>query len=94
MKGADLKIWRKLNGWTQTDLMKELEIGSRQTIIKWEGSDKIPRLVELAIKAINELPDCRKDNVNDNRLSSKQEAYNRKIAEQITKAENIGNLRP
>jgi transcriptional regulator with XRE-family HTH domain len=60
MKGSDLKAWRQNNGWTQLDLMEELEINSRQTINNWEKAERIPRLAELAIIAIDQVEACRK----------------------------------
>jgi DNA-binding XRE family transcriptional regulator len=60
MKGEDLKKWRKTNGWTQAELMEELEITSRQTITSWEKAPRIPRLVELAITAIDQIEPCRR----------------------------------
>jgi len=60
MKGADLKLWRKSNGWSQADLMEELEVSSRQTISTWENSECIPRTIELAIIAIDQIEACRK----------------------------------
>jgi transcriptional regulator with XRE-family HTH domain len=58
--GADLKAWRESVGWTQGDLMVELEIRSRQTIGTWESAEKIPRLVELAIVALDQIEASRK----------------------------------
>lgn len=60
MTGEELKVWRKANGWTQAGLMEELEITSRQTITTWEKADRIPRVVELAITAIDQIEVCRK----------------------------------
>jgi transcriptional regulator with XRE-family HTH domain len=60
MKGADVKAWRERLGWTQADLMTELEIGSRQTIITWEKAERIPRMVELAIIALDQVEAARK----------------------------------
>lgn len=60
MTGAELRSWREQIGWTQADLMSELDVRSRQTISSWEGADEIPRLVELAIIAIDQIEPCRK----------------------------------
>ena len=60
MTGAELKAWRVRIGWTQADLMIELEVGSRQTISTWENADRIPRLVELAVIAIDQVEASRK----------------------------------
>jgi transcriptional regulator with XRE-family HTH domain len=58
--GAELKAWRSSIGWTQADLMIELEVGSRQTISTWESAEKIPRLVALAITALDQVEASRK----------------------------------
>lgn len=58
--GADLKTWRERVRWTQAELMTELEIRSRQTIATWESAEKIPRLVELAILALDQIEASRK----------------------------------
>ncbi|WP_018320566.1 helix-turn-helix transcriptional regulator [Bradyrhizobium sp. WSM2793] len=48
--GADLKAWRKKHDMTQEMLRLALEVGSRQTIISWEKSEKrLPRYVQLAL---------------------------------------------
>jgi transcriptional regulator with XRE-family HTH domain len=60
MTGADLKAWRDQIGWTQGDLMTELEVKSRQTVSTWESAVKIPRVVELAIVALDQIEACRK----------------------------------
>ena len=60
MTGSQLKTWRQERGWKQSDLMEELEIGSRQTITTWETSDEIPRLVELAIVALDQIEACQR----------------------------------
>ena len=60
MKGSDLRAWRKLHGLTQEGLRLTLDIGSRQTIHNWEKSDQpVPRLVELAILALQYFPDLK-----------------------------------
>lgn len=60
MRGEDLKHWRKSNGWTQADLMEELTVTSRQTIISWEKAERIPRIVELAVTAVDQIEACRR----------------------------------
>jgi transcriptional regulator with XRE-family HTH domain len=60
MTGAELRAWREKNGWTQADLMIELEVASRQTISTWEKADRIPRLVELATIALDQVEASRK----------------------------------
>jgi DNA-binding XRE family transcriptional regulator len=59
MRGIDLKEWRQRNRYTQEALMHELGVRSRQTMISWERSDKLPRIVELAIQALERSPDLR-----------------------------------
>ena len=60
MRGPDLKDWRKRQGFSQDDLMRELGISSRQTISTWENSDKeLSRMLELALIALEEFPECR-----------------------------------
>jgi transcriptional regulator with XRE-family HTH domain len=58
MRGIDLKNWREGRHWKQTDLMAELDIKSRQTVITWEASERVPRLVELAIIALDQVEGC------------------------------------
>ena len=61
MQGPDLLAWRKRNGFSQEELMKELGVRSRQTISSWENSEKdVPRLVELALNALEKDPSCRR----------------------------------
>ncbi len=60
MRGCDLREWRKRNGFTQDELRQELEIGSRQTVSSWERPEnEVPRLVELALRALELDPTCR-----------------------------------
>jgi hypothetical protein len=40
--------------------MTELEVGSRQTINSWESEEQIPRLIELAIIALDQVEAARK----------------------------------
>jgi transcriptional regulator with XRE-family HTH domain len=59
MKGSDLVQWRHRQGYSQEDLMNELD-KSRQTVSTWERPDaNVPRLVELALVALEHHPDCR-----------------------------------
>lgn len=58
MTGNELRAWRKGRGWTQADLMKELEIAARQTVVRWEQSERIPRMVELSIIALDQVEGC------------------------------------
>ena len=61
MTGGELRAWRKANGYqTQEALQRELGIKSRGTISAWENaSEPLPRLVELALKALERVPECR-----------------------------------
>jgi hypothetical protein len=60
MLGTELPGWRKRNRFTQNTLRMALGLGSRQTIITWEKSnEKLPRMVELALLALEHLPDQR-----------------------------------
>ncbi|MDB5610935.1 MAG: hypothetical protein JWP25_7835 [Bradyrhizobium sp.] len=58
MRGAELKVWREKRGWTQGDLMQELEIRSRQTVTTWEASERIPRTIVLAVIALDQVEAC------------------------------------
>ena len=61
MTGAELKKWRKSNGYTQQRLQIELGVKSRGTISSWENSaTAVPRVVELALLALSEIPSSRK----------------------------------
>ena len=61
MNGSDLVAWRKRYGYSQEALMAELGVRSRQTISSWENSGKdVPRIVELALVALEQVPDCRR----------------------------------
>lgn len=51
MTGADFKAWRTDQGYTQQEIADDLEV-TRQTIVAWEKSAKIPRLVSLALNAL------------------------------------------
>jgi DNA-binding XRE family transcriptional regulator len=60
MLGTELREWRKRNRMTQDMLRMDLDLGSRQTIITWEKSDQpLPRIVELALLALEHLPQFR-----------------------------------
>lgn len=60
MRGIDLKERRKRLGYNQEYLMKELGIKSRQTISTWENtSESLPRILELALTALENVPECR-----------------------------------
>lgn len=62
MNGHDLKHWRKANGYKNQDALQlELGIGSRRTISVWENSEnELPRMLELALAALERCPDLRK----------------------------------
>jgi len=59
MQGRDLVAWRKRNAYSQEELMRELGVRSRQTVSSWENSEQIPRLVQLAVIALEINPSCR-----------------------------------
>jgi DNA-binding XRE family transcriptional regulator len=61
MLGTELPKWRKRNSFTQDTVRIALGIRSRQTIITWEKSTQpLPRLVELALFALENYPHQRK----------------------------------
>jgi DNA-binding XRE family transcriptional regulator len=61
MLGTELPEWRHRNRFTQDTLRMALGVKSRQTIITWEKStEPLPRLVELALLALERFPDERK----------------------------------
>jgi DNA-binding XRE family transcriptional regulator len=61
MRGTELPAWRSRNRFTQDTLRMALGVKSRQTIITWEKStEPLPRLVELALLALERFPDERK----------------------------------
>ena len=69
MRGVDLKEWRKRHRYNQEALMMELGVHSRQTISTWENSpDELPRIVQLALQALDEIPEAR--NVGGTRISA------------------------
>jgi transcriptional regulator with XRE-family HTH domain len=60
MRGSEMVALRKRLGYNQRELMIELDVKSRQTISAYENSlDKVPRLVELALVALESKPECR-----------------------------------
>ncbi len=59
MRGSELVKWRKQHGYSQKALMDEFAVGSRQTISNWENSEDVPRLVELALIALEHVPSSR-----------------------------------
>jgi hypothetical protein len=72
MIGSELRDWRKRNRFTQDMLRGALGLGSRQTIISWEKSEeKIPRMVELALLALEHVPGCR--NIDGHRYSVQEQ---------------------
>ena len=77
MNGTELRDWRKRNNMTQDMLRMALDIGSRQTIITWEKSEeRLPRTVELALLALEHLPECKL--VAGRRLSASEAREQRK----------------
>lgn len=81
MTGAEMKAWRKKYRYTQEMLCEELDV-SRQTILVWEKSEKVPRLTELALIALEEAPACRK--VDGERQNAAQHFEQRARAAHIT----------
>jgi transcriptional regulator with XRE-family HTH domain len=55
MTGPELKAWRVSRGWSQERLMAEFGMSSRQTIASYERASTVPRLVELAVLAIDHI---------------------------------------
>jgi transcriptional regulator with XRE-family HTH domain len=62
MTGGMLKDWRLSNNLSQADLMLELGINSRQTLVNWEKAKLIPRTVELSIIALDQVEASRRIN--------------------------------
>jgi hypothetical protein len=61
MLGIELPEWRHRNRFTQDTLRIALGVKSRQTIITWEKStERLPRLVQLALLALERFPEERK----------------------------------
>jgi DNA-binding transcriptional regulator YiaG len=68
MTPSELKIWRKRNGYTQTELARVLGVG-QVAVARWEtGVRKIPSLLPLALEAL----EWRKKEVNDNKGPQKK----------------------
>jgi transcriptional regulator with XRE-family HTH domain len=59
MKGSDWAEWRKRLGYSTAAIMREVGVSSRQTINNWEKAEKVPRLAELALYALEYSPQCR-----------------------------------
>lgn len=53
--GAWLREWRIRNHYRQEDLARELDI-SRQTISAWEKAERLDRILELALRALESDP--------------------------------------
>ena len=61
MNGSELTEWRQRNGYTQQNLMLELDIRARQTISSWEKETAtVPRIVELALLALERFPESKR----------------------------------
>lgn len=61
MNGSELRQRRKSLGYNQQDLIDELGVRSRQTLVTWEQSPgDLPRLVDLAMLALERLPESRR----------------------------------
>jgi len=58
MTGSELARRRKQLGYNQDRFIRELGVGSRQTLSSWENADDIPRLVVLALYALERCPEC------------------------------------
>ena len=59
LDGAWLREWRADNQYSQSELAVELDV-SRQTVVKWEKSDALDRLVVLSLKALASDPSLQK----------------------------------
>lgn len=78
MNGSELKAWRKLHGYTQEELMRELDVKSRQTIINWERCPgKLPRMLELSLKSLEKMPE-EKQYVGRKSTAKEVRLYNKK----------------
>lgn len=82
MLGSELRAWRKSIGWTQAELMRELDVSSRQTMSNWENGGKLPRMVELAIIALDSVE-----------LSRKQGGFEPKITDESLAASRMQTFR-
>jgi transcriptional regulator with XRE-family HTH domain len=82
MTGLELRAWREKIGWTQVDLMVELEVKSRQTMSTWEHAEKIPRVAELAIIALDQIEASRKRSGFERQFTP-QSIANRRVAHGI-----------
>jgi DNA-binding XRE family transcriptional regulator len=51
LNGAWLRAWRTRNNYSQAQLAAELEV-TRQSVIKWEKSDQLDRMLGLALTAL------------------------------------------
>ena len=80
MNGSELRDQRRRLGFTQDDLISELGIRSRQTLISWEKSDgELPRLVELAMLPQERIPECHQKAGKKTPARDRQ-AFKRKVA--------------
>jgi transcriptional regulator with XRE-family HTH domain len=57
MTGAEFKEKREALGYSVEELKREIG-RSKATIYAWESSPTVPRLVELALIALETVPDC------------------------------------
>ena len=88
MNGSELRQRRKQLGFTQRDFLNEIGVRSRQTLLTWESSDaKLPRWVELAVLALEKLPECRLENMPESpgytgkgATAAERKAFNKMIA--------------
>ena len=80
MNGPELRQQRKRLGYSQQIFIDELGVKSRQTLITWEKSDaELPRLVELAVLALERLPECRRQ-LGKRATAAERRAFERKNA--------------
>lgn len=38
--------------------MKELEVTAKHSVVRWEKSDRIPRMVQLSVVALDQVEGC------------------------------------
>jgi DNA-binding transcriptional regulator YiaG len=77
MKGAEWAAQRRRLGYSQQTLMRELGVGSRQTISTWENSEEVPRLAVLALYAIEHCPECRRSLGSGVSLTEERKYFNK-----------------
>ena len=81
--GKELRKRRKRLGYTQETFIRELGIKSRQTLITWEKSEaELPRMVQLAVIALEKLPECQKV-AGQKPTAHQRKAFNKMIAKTV-----------